>query len=83
VRHSRASVADPIKLRPADPASPTASCVRIPLIRTRTATAGQGAFVFAAGPAAVSFHGWMQAANITSGPILSEVRKDGFIGANS
>ena len=65
------------------PASPTAPCVRIALGRTKTTTAGQGAFVFAAGRAAIALHEWMQAANITSGPIFREVRKDGSIGPNS
>ncbi|WP_373696747.1 tyrosine-type recombinase/integrase [Microvirga yunnanensis] len=83
MRHSQVGVADPIKLRPADPASPTARCVRIALGRPKTTTAGQGAFVFAAGRAAIALHEWMQAANITSGPIFREVRKDGSIGANS
>jgi integrase len=83
LRHSQVSAADPIKLRPADPTSPTAPCVRIALGRTKTTTAGQGAFVFAAGPAAIALHEWMQAANITSGPIFREVRKDGSIGTNS
>ncbi len=70
LRHSQISAADPIKLRPADPTSPTAPCVRIALSRTKTTTAGQGAFVFAAGRAAIALHEWMQAANITSGPIF-------------
>jgi integrase len=83
LKHSQISAADPIKLRPADPASPTAPCVRIALGRTKTTTAGQGAFVFAAGRAAIALHEWMQAANITSGPIFREVRKDGSIGANA
>ncbi|MBM1169971.1 hypothetical protein [Microvirga arabica] len=83
MRHSQISVADPIKLRPADPVSPTVRRVRIALGRPKATTAGQGALVFAAGPAAVAFHEWMQAANITSGPIFKEVRKDGSIGANS
>jgi integrase len=39
--------------------------------------------VFAAGRAAVALHEWMRAADITSGPIFREVRKDGSIGANS
>jgi integrase len=38
--------------------------------------------VFAAGRAAIALHEWMQAANLTSGPIFREVRKDGSIGAN-
>lgn len=83
LRHSQISAADPIKLRPADPTSPTAPCIRIALGRTKTTTAGQGAFVFAAGRAAIALHELMQAANITSGPIFREVRKDGYIGANS
>jgi integrase len=82
LRHSQISVVDPIKLRPADPASLTVPCVRIALGRTKTTTAGQGTFVFAAGRAAVTLHEWMHAANITSGPIFREVRKDGSIGAN-
>ena len=80
LKHSQISAADPIKLRPADPASPTVPCVRIALGRTKTTTAGQGAFVFAAGRAAVALQDWMQAAGITSGPIFREVRKDGSIG---
>jgi integrase len=56
LRHSQISAADPIKLRPADPTSPTAPCVRIALGRTETTTAGQGAFVFAAGRAAIALH---------------------------
>jgi integrase len=39
--------------------------------------------VFAAGRAAIALHEWMQATNITSGPIFREVREDGSIGANS
>ncbi len=81
LRHSQISIAEPIKLRPADPASATVPCVRIALGRTKTTTAGQGAFVFAAGPAALALHEWMQFAEITSGPIFREVRKDGSIGA--
>ena len=61
--------------------SPTVPCVRIALGRTKTTTAGQGAFVFAAGRAAVALQEWMQFAEITSGPIFREVRKDGSIGA--
>jgi integrase len=80
LRHSQISVVDPIKLRPADPASPTVPCVRIALGRTKTTTAGQGAFVFAAGRAAIALHDWMQFARITSGPIFREVRKAGSIG---
>ena len=67
LRHSQITVADPIKLRPTDPTSPTVPCIRIALGRTKTTTAGQGAFVFAAGRAAVALHEWMQAANITRG----------------
>ncbi|QRM35126.1 site-specific integrase [Microvirga sp. VF16] len=81
LRHSQISIAEPIKLRPADPASPTVPCVRIALGRTKTTTAGQGAFVFAAGPAALALHEWMQFAEITTGPVFPEVRKDGSIGA--
>ncbi|GEO16478.1 hypothetical protein MAE02_41740 [Microvirga aerophila] len=73
---------DPIKLRPADPTSPAVPCIRISLGRTKTTTAEQGAFVIAAGGAAVALHEWTQAANITSGAIFREVRKDGSIGAN-
>ena len=80
LRHSQISLAEPIKLRQADPASPTVPCVRIALGRTKTTTAGQGAFVFAAGRAAVALQNWMQAAGITSGPIFREVRKDGSVG---
>jgi hypothetical protein len=57
-------------------------CVRITLGRTKTITAGQGAFVFAASRAAVDLHEWMQADKITSGPIFREVRKDGSIGTD-
>jgi hypothetical protein len=39
--------------------------------------------VFAAGRAAIALHEWMQATNITSGPIFREVYKDGSIGAKS
>ena len=81
LRHSQISAADPIKLQPADPTSPMVPCIRIALGRTKTTMAGQGAFVFAAGRAAVALHEWMQAADITSGPIFREVRKDGSIGA--
>jgi integrase len=80
LRHSQISIAEPIKLRPTDPASPTVPCVRIALGRTKTTTAGQGAFVFAAGPAALALHEWMEFAEITSGPVFREVRKDGSIG---
>lgn len=83
LRHYQVSAADPIKLRPADCTSPTAPCVRIALGRTKTTTAGQGAFVFAAGRAAIALHEWTQATNITFGPIFREVREDGSIGANS
>jgi integrase len=82
LRHSQITVVDPIKLRPADPASPTVPCIRIALGRTKTTTAGQGAFVFAAGRAAVALHDWMHFAEITSGPIFREIRKDGSIGSN-
>jgi integrase len=80
LRHSQISIAEPIKLRPTDPASPTVPCVRIALGRTKTTTAGQGAFVFAAGPAALALHEWMEFAEITSGPVFREVRKDSSIG---
>jgi integrase len=80
LRHSQISIAEPIKLRPTDPASPTVPCVRIALGRTKTTTAGQGAFVFAAGPAALALHEWMEFAEITSGPVFRKVRKDGSIG---
>jgi integrase len=80
LRHSQISIAEPIKLRPTDPASPTVPCVRITLGRTKTTTAGQGAFVFAAGPAALALHEWMEFAEIRSGPIFREVRKDGSTG---
>jgi integrase len=80
LRHSQISIAEPIKLRPTDPASPTVPCVRITLGRTKTTTAGQGAFVFAAGPAALALHEWMEFAEIRSGPVFREVRKDGSIG---
>jgi integrase len=83
LRHSQICTAEPIKLRPADPASPTVPCVRIALGRTKTTTAGQGAFVFAAGPAALALHERMQFAEITSGPVFPEVRKDGSIGSTS
>jgi integrase len=83
LRHSQISAADPIKLRLADPTSPTVPCVRIALGRTKTTTAGQGAFMFAAGRAAIALHEWTQAANITSGPIFREASKDGSIGVNS
>lgn len=84
LRHSQISAANPIKLRPADPpTSPTPPCVRIVLGRTKTTTAGQGTFVFAAGRTAIALHEWMQAANITFGPIFREVCKDGCIQANS
>jgi integrase len=82
LRHSQITVADPIKLQPSDPASSTVLCVRIALGRTKTTTAGQGAFVFAAGRAAVALQEWMQFAEITSGPIFREVRKNGSIGAS-
>jgi hypothetical protein len=82
LRHSQISAADPIKLRSADPTLPTAPYVRIALGRTKTTTAGQGAFVFAAGRAAIALHEWMQAANISSGPIFRKIRKDSSIGAN-
>ena len=82
LRHSQITVADPIKLRPSDPASPTVPCVRIALGRTKTTTAGQGAFVFAAGRAAVALQEWMQFAEITSGPVFRDVRKDGSVGAS-
>ena len=42
LRHSQISLADPIKLRPSDPTSPTVPCVRIALGRTKTTTAGAG-----------------------------------------
>jgi hypothetical protein len=57
-------------------------CVCIALGRTKTITAGQGAFVFAAGRAAVDLHEWMQADTITSGPIFRDVHKDGSIGTD-
>jgi integrase len=80
LRHSQISIAEPIKLRPADAISPTVPCVRIALGRTKTTTAGQGEFVFAAGRAAVALQEWMHFAKITTGPIFREVRKDGSIG---
>ena len=82
LRHSQITVVDPIKLRPADPASPTMTCIRIALGRTEVTTAGQGAFMFAAGRAAVALHDWMHFAEITSGPIFREIRKDGSIRSN-
>ena len=82
LRHSQITVADPIKLQPSDPTSPTVPCVRIALGRTKTTTAGQGAFVFAAGRAAVALQEWMQFAEITSGPIFREVRKNDSVGAS-
>jgi len=54
LKHSQLSVVDRIKLRSADPASPTVPCLRMALGRTKTTTAWQGAFVFAAGQAAVA-----------------------------
>ena len=80
LRHSQISVAEPIKLRPTDPSSPTVPCVRIALGRTKTTIAGQGAFVFAAGPAVLALHEWIQFAEITSGPVFREVKKNGSIG---
>lgn len=56
LRHSQINVVDPIKLRPADPVSPAVPCIRISLGRTKTTTAGQGAFAIAAGRAAVALH---------------------------
>jgi hypothetical protein len=82
LRHSQITVVDPVELRPADPASPTVTCIRIALGRTKTTTAGQGAFIFAAGRAAVAPHGWMPFAENTSGPISREIQKDGSIRAN-
>jgi hypothetical protein len=35
---------------------------------------GRGAFVFAAGRAAVALHDWMHFAEVTSGPIFREIR---------
>ncbi|WP_114773124.1 hypothetical protein [Microvirga subterranea] len=75
--HAQISVVDPIKLKTDDSALPTVPCVRISLGRTKTTTARQGAFVFAAGRAAVALHDWMQHAKIMSGLIFREVRKDG------
>ena len=82
LRHPQISAANLIKLRPAHPTSPPEPCVRIDLSRRKTTTAGQGAFVFAAGRAAVDLHEWIQADNMTSGPIFREVRKDGSIGTD-
>jgi integrase len=56
--------------------------VRIALGRTKTKTAGQVAFVFAAGPAALALYEWLQFAEITSGPVFRDVRKNGSIGEN-
>ena len=38
--------------------------------------------MFAAGRAAVALHDWMHFAEITSGPIFREIRKDGSIRSN-
>jgi len=80
LQHSQISIVEPIKLQPTDPASPTVPCIRIALGRTKTKTAGQGAFVFAAGPVALALYEWIQFADITSGPDFWEVRKDGSVG---
>ena len=82
LRHSQISVADPIKLRPSRsyiahgavrshrPRPNENHHGRAGCIRVRSRTGG------------CCPHEWMQAANITSGPIFREVRKDGSIGAN-
>ncbi|WP_338105677.1 hypothetical protein [Microvirga tunisiensis] len=62
LRHSQITVADPIMLRPDDTASPVVPCIRIAVGRTKTTSAGQGAFVFAAVRAAVALHEWMHVA---------------------
>ncbi|MBA1159186.1 hypothetical protein [Microvirga mediterraneensis] len=71
---------EPIKLRPTDPASPTVFCIRIALGRTKTKTAGQSAFVFAAVPAALALYEWVRFAEITSEPVFWVARKDGSVG---
>jgi integrase len=81
LRHSQITIAEPISPRPTDAASPTVPCIRIALGRTKTTTAGQGEFVFAAGRAVIALEEWMQFAKITTGPIFREVRKDGSIGS--
>jgi integrase len=80
LRRSQISIVEPIKLRPTDAVSSTVPCVRIALGRTKATTAGQGAFVFAAGPAALALHEWMEFAEIRSGPVFRAVRKDDSIG---
>jgi integrase len=81
LRHSQITIAEPISPRPTDAASPTVPCIRIALGRTKTTTAGQGEFVFAAGRAVIALEEWMQFAKITTDPIFREVRKDGSIGS--
>jgi integrase len=80
LRHAQISEAEPIRLRSSDPTSPMVPCVRIALGRTKTTTAGQGAYVFAAGRAAVALQDWIEAAGITAGAVFREVRKDGTVG---
>jgi integrase len=42
LRHSQITVGDPIKLRPADPASPTVTCIRIELGEQKRPPQGRG-----------------------------------------